>query len=239
MDDPRYRVLAMRAAAVMGSTSKGIVNAIIAHMRCEIGSRDAYPPTRNNPGNVAQDAARDVKAAYTVDTPNPQPGNPIVTFSTPEYGADTYGHVINDLPRYAMVRSAVRADEPEAYLHAVAAAGYGTGFACLASVYRDPADSPPPASLGTPPPAGTSWWMETATLDTLYFVDAAGVLRPVKSTPANYAFTDWTSSRRLNRWSTTAHGLVQPQAYFRELLGPHYVGRWVKITADGVTWHPV
>ena len=33
---------------------------------------------------TAQDAARDIKATFTVVTPNPQPGNPIVTFATPE-----------------------------------------------------------------------------------------------------------------------------------------------------------
>ncbi len=76
--------------------------------------------------------------------PNPQPGNPIVTYSTPTNGARAYGTLIKVGSRYAGVRAAVKAGNGHAYITAMGKSGYGTSTACMLSAYHPPAPAPKP-----------------------------------------------------------------------------------------------
>ncbi len=148
-NDPKYKALAKLSAAVMGSTDGDIIAAILAQWTCEKGNADAYPPGRNNPGNLARGAASGLGYTFHVDYPNPQPGNPIVTFETPGNGAKAYGKLIAVGSRYAAVRAAVKAGNGHAYIVAMGHSGYGTTTACMLSTYHPPLPVPP-----THPPGG-------------------------------------------------------------------------------------
>jgi hypothetical protein len=133
--DPRYRTLAGQAALELGSSSSAIVKAILAQWQCEIGNA-VYPPPRNNPGNNAKGWADGTGIRYTVQTPNPQPGNPIVTFAHPEDGARSYALGLRNFGRYAAARLAVARGDGQGFLVAVCAAGYGTNADCALGVLR-------------------------------------------------------------------------------------------------------
>jgi hypothetical protein len=143
---------------VLGTSDPDIVAAILAQWTCEKGA-DPYPPARDNPGNLARGAAQGLGVPFRIEYPNPQPGNPIVTFATPELGATAYGRLVNSGARYAAVRAAARAGDGHAYIVAMGASGYGTGTACMLSAYRPPA---PPTD--TPPP-GETWMIFPQVLD--------------------------------------------------------------------------
>lgn len=168
--DPRYRALATRSAARMGTTSAAIINAMLAQWSCELGANDVYPPRRNNPGNLAAGAASSIGASYTVETPNPQPGNPIVTFATPEVGANAYGNLLQRLPRYAGVRQAVADHNGPEFLREISRAHYGTSLACMESAYVAP---PKPSK----PPVLTSLWGKDVPAD-IRAVDPKTPLHP-------------------------------------------------------------
>jgi hypothetical protein len=133
--DPHYVALARRAAGRLGTTDQRIINAILAQWQCEHGTGDLYPPTRNNPGNLARGAVPP-GFPYTVQYPNPQLGNPIVTFYTPESGADAYATLLKTGSRYAAVRTAVAMGDGVGFIKAVGASGYGTGTTCMLGVYK-------------------------------------------------------------------------------------------------------
>ncbi len=148
--DPKYRVLAATAAKVLGTSDLDIIAAILAQWTCEKGNADAYPPSRNNPGNLARGALGGLGLTFTIQYPNPQPGNPIVTFATPTYGATAYGKYIRANgqvgERYAGVMSAVRAGNGHDYIIEMGQSGYGTSTACMLSAYHPaapPTDKPP------------------------------------------------------------------------------------------------
>ncbi len=143
-NDPKYRALAAVAAGIMGSKDGDIIAAILAQWTCEKGNADAYPPSRNNPGNLARGAASGLGYPFHVDYPNPQPGNPIVTFATPGDGARAYGKLIHVGSRYAGVRAAVAAGNGHAYIVAMGKSGYGTSTGCMLSAYHPPAPQPTP-----------------------------------------------------------------------------------------------
>lgn len=134
--DPRYRALAIAAARILGTSSANIVNAILAQWACEKGQGDAYPPFRNNPGNLARGAAHGLGYPFYVQYPNPQPSNPIVTFYSALAGAKAYATLLKVGSRYAGVRAAARAGNGRAFCIAMGASGYGTSARCMLSVYR-------------------------------------------------------------------------------------------------------
>jgi len=120
----------------MGVASpKPMVDAVVSQWQCELGADD-YPPRRNNPGNVAKGWADGVGIPYTVETPNPQPGNPIVTFGSPTDGARAYGRGIALFDRYAATLAHARVGDGAGFLQAITAAGYGTSYSCAIGVYR-------------------------------------------------------------------------------------------------------
>ncbi len=143
--DPHYRALATVSAKALGTSSGSIIAAILAQWTCEKGNADAYPPSRNNPGNLARGAASGLGYPFSVQYPNPQPGNPIVTFTTPTYGALAYAKLLRLGSRYAGVRAAVKAGNGRAFIIAMGKSGYGTGTACMFSAYH-----PPTAPAPTP-----------------------------------------------------------------------------------------
>ena len=154
-DNPRYVSLARRAAGRMGTSAEPIVRAILAQWQCEIGNM-GYPPTRNNPGNLAAGAARSIGASYTVPDAghNPQPGNPIVTFPSPEAGADAYGKLLATLGRYGGVRAAVQARNGAAFLQAIHSSGYGGNLSCELGVYGSAGVTGTFGGGGIPAPPG-------------------------------------------------------------------------------------
>lgn len=233
-DDPRYKILAQRAATLLGTSDPKIVNAILAQWRCEIGSNDMYPPTRNNPGNLTQSAAESINFPYTVAPgPNPQPGNPIVTFSTPEVGADAYGTLLATLPRYEAVRDAVAAGDPYAFFDAIVSTGYGSkSTVCMRSVYRDPADEAP-VSLG-PKPKGATAWVEAVNLARIFSADSKGILRPI-TFPFN--FEAWVGPRVTRTWAPGPKSKVRSTAVFRKILSGAHINKFIRITDAGTTWH--
>lgn len=144
--DPNYQRLAASAAAGLGAPSPDIAKAILAQWQCE---QEGWPPARNNPGNLAEGAARGTGVPYTVAPGrNPQPSNPIVTYASPEAGADAYARLIGRGARYAGARSAAAAGDGLAFLRAVTTAGYGTRYGCASRVFTQIAGKDPDP-LGT------------------------------------------------------------------------------------------
>jgi hypothetical protein len=85
---------------------------------------------------VARGFVRSLGLPYTVETPNPQPGNPIVTFSSAALGAQAYAAGIRSFSRYAATRAAAARGDGLGYLKAITAAGWGTSYSCASSAYR-------------------------------------------------------------------------------------------------------
>jgi len=139
LTDSRYAALASSAASGIGASSPAITRAILSQWQCELGANAPWPPTRNNPGNLARGFVSSLGYPFTVQTPNPQPGNPIVTFSSPQLGAQAYAAGIRTFSRYASTRAAAARGDGLGFLRAISAAGYGTGYSCPASVYNSSA----------------------------------------------------------------------------------------------------
>lgn len=131
---PEWRALASIAGGVIGSTDPDTLRGILAQWTCE--QRGTWPPTRNNPGNNAKGWADGVGIPYTVEHPNPQPSNPIVTYATPALGARAYGLGLAHFGRYSAAIAAARAGNGAGFLRAVTSAGYGTSYTCSIGAYR-------------------------------------------------------------------------------------------------------
>ena len=139
LTDPSYGALARTAAAALGAGSPDIARAILAQWQCELGAGAPYPPPRNNPGNIARGLARDLGIPFTVAPgPNPQPGNPIVTYPTAAIGAQAYAAAIARMSRYRSALAAARAGDGLAFVRAIGSSGWGTGTSCMLGVYRGP-----------------------------------------------------------------------------------------------------
>ncbi len=128
-----WAALARSAASRLGTSSPAIVTAILAQWQCE--QKGTWPPTRNNPGNVARGWASALSYPYTVEQPNPQPSNPIVTYPSASIGAQAYADGLRLFSRYSGVRTAVARGDGIGFLRAISAAGYGTGLACMLASY--------------------------------------------------------------------------------------------------------
>ncbi len=134
--DPRYRPLASTAIAAMGAqASSSMVAAIVSQWQCEQPA-NAWPPRRNNPGNLARGWAAAVGIPFTVDFPNPQPSNPIVTYASAADGAQAYGIGIRSFSRYSSALAYARGGDGARFLKAITSAGYGTSYTCAISVYN-------------------------------------------------------------------------------------------------------
>ena len=158
LTDPSYGALARTAAGALGASSPDVVRAILSQWQCELGARAAYPPPRNNPGNIARGLASELGLPYSVAPgPNPQPGNPIVTFPSASVGATAYARAIATHSRYAGALRAARAGDGLAFIRAIGSSGWGTGTSCMLSVYRGSGATGSGGNngTGTPSPGGS------------------------------------------------------------------------------------
>lgn len=152
--DARYVALARRAAGELGAAFDEVARAILAQWACEIGASHAWPPPRNNPGNVTVGWMTGLGIPYTVPdlATNPQPANPIVTLASADDGADAYAKGLAAFPRYATAVVKARAGDGLAFAEDVCLAGYGTALACVAAAYPTIAlpVTPAPPTLAFP-----------------------------------------------------------------------------------------
>lgn len=127
--------LAHRAAdRIVGKpASSSVAKAVLAQWIAEHGWQ--WPFSRNNPGNVARSWADDFGYPFSVSHPNPQPGNPIVTFPTQAIGADVYAQGLVKFDRYNGAVTKARAGDGLGFGLAVIHAGYGTGENVFRQVY--------------------------------------------------------------------------------------------------------
>ena len=142
--------LAQRAAdRITGSHAHpSVARGVLAQWVAEQGQVTAW--SRHNPGNVAERWAHALGFPYTVHTPNPQPGNPIVTFATDGLGGDCYARGLATFDRYSSAVAAARAGDGLLFAVRVCQAGYGTRESAVRSIY---AALRPPA---LPTPGDTS-----------------------------------------------------------------------------------
>lgn len=144
--------LAGRAAdRIVGRAAHpSVARAVLAQWIAEHG--EEWPFSRNNPGNVAQRWARSVGATFSVDWPNPQPGNPIVTFASQAAGADAYAAGLVAFDRYNQAILFARAGRGLDFAVENARAGYGTRESAIRTVYA--ALAAPGGPSPTPQPGG-------------------------------------------------------------------------------------
>jgi hypothetical protein len=125
---------------VAGGADPSVARAVLSQWIAENGWH--WPPARNNPGNIAKGAAVDLPGTWHAVFPNPQPGNPIVTYATLEMGLEAYAAALRTFQRYANALPLVRAGRGLDAMVQVCADGWGTNSATVRSVY---------AALGTDP----------------------------------------------------------------------------------------
>lgn len=118
---------------VAGTAAASVVRGVLAQWIAENGW--TWPPPRRNPGNLARGWAAVFSYPYSIQTPNPQPGNPIVTFATVAGGASCYADGLRTFARYADALSKARAGDGLGFALAVCAAGYGTNATTTRNVY--------------------------------------------------------------------------------------------------------
>lgn len=142
--------LAHRAAdRIVGRPAHAsVARAVLAQWIAEHGVQ--WPFSRNNPGNLARGWAAQFSYPFHVETPNPQPGNPIVTFATQAGGADCYSAGLTAFSRYAHAVTLARAGDGLGFAVAVAEAGYGTRESTIRSVYASLAAPEPPVPESHP-----------------------------------------------------------------------------------------
>jgi hypothetical protein len=145
--------LAQRAADHLTGTHAhpDVARGVLAQWIAEHGYQ--WPFSRNNPGNLAHGWAAVFPYPFSVQTPNPQPGNPIVTFARQEGGADCYAAGLTSFSRYAPAVHQARLGLGLDFAVLVCRAGYGTRESTVRVVYatlQRPA-SPVPA----PAPGGS------------------------------------------------------------------------------------
>jgi len=129
--DPRYQPLAAIAAGALGASGQSdVVRAILAQWQCE-QSPNAWPPARNNPGNVTNGALASVGWVVHEGSGVPKKAQ----FATPEQGAQAYGYLLAQANRYRTAVARARAGDGAGFLKAVTDAGYGTRYSCAYAVY--------------------------------------------------------------------------------------------------------
>lgn len=143
--------LAARAADRITGTraDPSVARGVLAQWIAEHGYQ--WPFSRNNPGNLARGWARSFPFPFTISTPNPQPGNPIVTFTSQAAGADCYAAGLVAFDRYNGAVAKARAGDGLGFAVAVCRAGFGTRESAVRTVYaalRHPAAEHPPIQPG-------------------------------------------------------------------------------------------
>lgn len=146
--------LAGRAADRITGTRAhpSVARGVLAQWVAEHGVQ--YPFSRANPGNLARRWAAAFHYPFSVHFPNPQPGNPIVTFAAQEAGADCYAAGLVRFSRYAAAVGQARAGDGLAFAVGVCRAGFGTRESAVRTVYASLA--PPATNGGAPSPGGSN-----------------------------------------------------------------------------------
>lgn len=226
--DPRYISDAYAAAALIGAAGKrDVVRGILAQWTCEKGNADAYPPVRNNPGNLSRDALAGVAGIppFHVDSgTNPQPGNPIVTFATGRDGARAYGLYLAARSRYAAALVAARRGDGLTFALLVCAAGYGTGSACTRSAYL---------TIPEPPALVTAYAIHVAHGATVRVYELAStgcILRYEDRTWIGHASSASASAARHRSTCDRTSGATTTR-----VLSGVYRGKVIRVNAAGVT----
>jgi hypothetical protein len=143
--------LAQRAAdRIVGRAApRAVAQGVLAQWVAEQGWVTSW--ARHNPGNLAERWVHALGFPYTVHMPNPQPGNPIVTFATDGLGADCYARGLVTFDRYSSAVAAARAGDGLLFAVRVCQAGYGTRESTVRNVYdqlRAPAIPTPGSTSG-------------------------------------------------------------------------------------------
>lgn len=127
--------LAARAADRITGTRAhpSVARAVLAQWIAEHGYQ--WPFSRDNPGNIARAWARSFPFPFSVHFPNPQPGNPIVTFASQAAGADCYAAGLVAFDRYNAAVTRARAGDGLGFAVAVCRAGFGTRESAVRTVY--------------------------------------------------------------------------------------------------------
>ncbi len=94
-----------------------------------------FPPRRNNPGNLSKGWTDKFDLPCHAVNPNPQPGNPIMTFDRLEDGAKCYAAGLTAFKRYRDAITAGKAGDGLGFAIAVCQAGYGTRESTVKSVF--------------------------------------------------------------------------------------------------------
>lgn len=128
-----------------------VARGILAQWVAEHGYQ--WPFSRANPGNLARSWARAFPFPYSVHFPNPQPGNPIVTFVHQADGADCYVAGLRAFDRYALAVRLARVGDGLGFAVQVCRDGYGTRESTVRTVY---ASLTRPAGPGPAPAPGGS-----------------------------------------------------------------------------------
>ena len=233
--DPKYKALAKLAAQQMGSTDGDIIAAILAQWTCEKGNADAYPPSRNNPGNLARGAAQGLGYPFHIDYPNPQPSNPIVTFDTPQNGSRAYGKLIATGSRYRGVMLAVHKGDGYAYIKAMGASGYGTSTACMLSAYHPPAPQPPSTGADdmiVTQIKGEDWKAKNGVLRTKPDTSAPTIVRLLAGTVIR-SIAEVSNPGSAYSWRMTEHGGV-PAFFVYKHLADNTIPDFDPVPSPGV-----
>lgn len=153
-NDPRYQALAARVAGGLGggaSTARGV----LSQFACE--KADGWPPQDNNPGNIHVNAA----ASYGITglRHGRGDGGAVAELDSPEQGADLMVRFLiagGQSGRYRKALAAARANDGAGYIKEVTAAGWGTGYSCVASYYNSSRSSGSGSAVSTPPSTAPS-----------------------------------------------------------------------------------
>lgn len=141
--DPGFYPLARTAANRLVKTFAypDVVKATLAIWIAENGWD--YPPARNNPGNNSRDWAEELQVDHCVAYPNPQPGNPIVSYLDLDTGAKAFADGVRLFARYVDAKAKAIAGDGLDYGLALIAAGFGTRADTFQAVYGQ-LPAPPP-----------------------------------------------------------------------------------------------
>jgi hypothetical protein len=133
--DERFWDLAQVAAdRLIGQPAdRSLAAGVLAQWIAENGWR--FPPPRNNPGNLSKRWTDAFDLPCHAVSPNPQPGNPIMTFDRLGDGARCYADGLAAFKRYRHAVTAGKAGDGLGFAVAVCKAKYGTRESTVKSVF--------------------------------------------------------------------------------------------------------
>jgi hypothetical protein len=134
--DARFWNLAEIAAERLagGAVTPSLVTGVLAQWIAENGW--AFPPPRNNPGNLSKGWTDDFAfPCHVAPGHNPQPGNPIMTFDALDDAALCYAAGLAAFSRYRTPVALGKAGDGLGFAVEICKAGYGTRESTVRSVF--------------------------------------------------------------------------------------------------------